>query len=102
MLIVDLIPPSPRDPQGIHGAIWTSLSDERFELPADKPLTVAAYCAGMPKTAYVEPIAVGDPLPSLPLFLGPDIYVPSPLESSYRTTWEKCPAVMRERVAART
>jgi hypothetical protein len=56
----------------------------------------------MPKTAYVEPIAVGDPLPSLPLFLGPDIYVPSPLESSYRTTWEKCPAVMRERVAART
>ena len=101
MLVVDLIPPSPRDPQGIHDAIWTPLSDEPFELPADKPLTVAAYVAGMPKTTYVEPVAVGDPLPSLPLFLDPDSYVPAPLESTYQTTWEKCPAVMRERVAAR-
>ncbi len=95
----DLFGPSPRDPQGIHKAIWDSFCDEPFELPSDKPLTVAAYFAGIPNTAYVEPVAVGDPLPSLPLFLDPCIYVPSPLESTYQTTWQKCPAVMREVVA---
>ena len=99
MLVVDLNPPSQRDPQGIHKAIWDTLCDEPFELPSDKPLTAAAYFAGTPKiTAYVEPIAVGDSLPSLPLFLDRSNYIPAPLESTYQTTWEKCPAVMRELV----
>ena len=80
-------------------AIWDSFCDEPFELPSDKPLTVAANFAGIPKKAYVEPVAVGDPLPSLPLFLDPYIYVPAPLESTYETTWQKCPAVVRELVA---
>jgi hypothetical protein len=99
LLVIDLLPPSPRDPQGIHAEIWDPLFDEPFTLPADKPLTVAAYFAGVPKTAYVEPVAVGDPLPSLPLFLDSSIYVPTPLEASYRDTWQKCPAVVRELVA---
>ena len=101
LLVVDLLPPSPRDPQGIHKAIWDALCDEPFELPSEKPLTVAAYFAAVPKTAYVEPVAVGDPLPSLPLFLDPASTSP-PLESTYETTWQKCPAVVRELVAAAT
>lgn len=36
LLIVDLFPPGPRDPQGIHAAIWSEISDDNFELPADK------------------------------------------------------------------
>ncbi len=98
VLVVDLFRPSSRDPQGIHKAIWDSFCDEPFPLPADKPLTVAAYFAGVPKKAYVEPVAVGDLLPSLPLFLDPYIYVPAPLESTYQITWQKCPAVVRELV----
>ena len=86
--------------QGIHKAIWDSFCDEPFRLPADKLLTVAAYFAGIPKTAYVEPVTVDDLLPSLPLFLDQYIYVPAPLESTYQTTWQKCPAVVRETVAA--
>lgn len=31
----------------------------------------------------------------------PYIYVPAPLESTYQTTWQECPAVVREMVAAR-
>src|SRR5216683_1518084 len=42
LLIVDLFPPSPRDPQGIHKVIWDRVRDEPFTLPPDKPLTVAA------------------------------------------------------------
>jgi hypothetical protein len=74
------------------------ICDEPFKLPANKPLTVAAYYAGVPKTAYVDPLSVGDPLPSSPLFFDAGFYVPAPLEASYQTTWQKCPAVMRELV----
>src|SRR5205085_663848 len=98
LLIVDLFPPSPRDPQGLHKAIWDEICAEPFELPPDKSLTVAAYAAGMPITAYVEPIAVGDALPSLPIFLEPGLYVPAPLEETYQITWSKCPAELREAV----
>jgi hypothetical protein len=96
LLVVDVFPPSPRDPQGVHKAIWDEIREEPFELPADKPLTVAAYCAGVPQTAYVEPVAVGDPLPALPIFLDPGTYVPAPLDASYEATWAKCPDALRE------
>jgi hypothetical protein len=98
LLVVDLFPPSSRDPQGIHKAIWDAIQEEPFELPPDKRLTVVAYSADDPQTAYVEPVAVGDPLPSLPLFLEPGLYVPAPLEATYQTTWAKCPEVIRELV----
>lgn len=98
LLVVDLFPPSPRDPQGIHKAIWDEIIEEPFSLPADKPLTVAAYRATVPWTAYVEPLAVGDPLPEPPIFVDPETYVPAPLELSYEATWEKCPDAIREAV----
>lgn len=76
--------------------------DEPFELPPGKPLTAAGYDAALVKTAYVNPFAVGDPLPSSPLFLDDGIYVPAPLEASYQTTWQKCPEPVRELVEGRT
>jgi len=67
--------------------LWDEFQEEYFELPADKRLTLASYDAGPPQFAYVEPIAVGDALPELPLFLKPGIYVPTPLEETYQITW---------------
>ena len=96
LLVVDLFPPSSRDPQGIHKAIWDEICEEPFQLPADKPLTVAAYSAGEAKRAYVEPVAVGDLLPNLPIFLDESVYVPAPLESTYQATWVRCPDAVRE------
>src|SRR6266550_3985900 len=46
LLIVDLFPPSRRDPQGIHKATWDRIHEEPFSPPPDKPLTLAAYAAG--------------------------------------------------------
>jgi hypothetical protein len=100
LLIADLFPPGPRDPQGIHGAIWSKFTKEDFQLPPDKPLTMAAYAAGKVTTAYVEPIAVGDMLPEMPLFLTPDFYVPVPLEGTYRTAWDGVPQFWREALEA--
>ena len=60
LLVVDLFPPTPRDPQGIHKAIWDEFEDEPFEIPAGKPLIVASYIGGDVPTAYVESIGIGD------------------------------------------
>ncbi len=98
VLVVDLFPPSVRDPQGIHKAIWDEIEDRPFELSPDKPLTLAAYVAGVPVTAYVEPVGVGDVLPDMPAYLDPDSYVMVPLEATYQATWSSCPEDMREAV----
>jgi hypothetical protein len=101
LLVIDLFPPTKRDPQGIHKAIWDKIQDQPFELPPDKRLTLASYSAGFEKTAYVEPIAVGDVLPDMPLFLEPDRYVPVRLEATYQATWDVCPAPLKEAVIGR-
>lgn len=98
LLVVDLFPPGVRDPQGIHGAIWQEVCDEPFILPDDKPLTLASYVAGLPRMAYVEPVAVGDSLPDMPLFLAPATHIPVPLEETYNRTFSLCPEPMREMV----
>ena len=89
--MIDLFPPTKRDPQGIHKAIWDEFEEEDFELPADQPLVLAAYDAGPTPVAYVESIAVGEALPDMPLFLKPEIYVPTPLEATYRDKLECIP-----------
>jgi hypothetical protein len=95
LLIVDLFPPSRRDPQGIHKILWDRVRDESFTLPPDKPLTVAAYAAGTEMVAYVEPVAVGDPLPEMPLFLTAERYVQCPLEATYQVAWEQFPPPLK-------
>jgi Protein of unknown function (DUF4058) len=91
LLIVDPFPPGPRDPDGVHAAIWGEVRDEPFELPKDKPLTLVAYESGLTTRAYIEPVGVGDPLPEMPLFLEPEGYVPVPLEATYRTAFDVLP-----------
>lgn len=98
LLIIDLFPPSKRDPQGMHGSVWDELADEPFALPVDQRLTLVSYSAGIPKRAYVEPVTVGEVLPDMPLFLDPDTYILVPLEASYLATWESCPEEFREAI----
>jgi hypothetical protein len=101
VLIIDLFPPGRRDPQGIHKVIWDELQEEEaFELPSDKPLTMVAYSAGIPKKAFVEPVAVGDTLRDMPVFLDAATYILAPLESTYLATWETCPEQLRELIGA--
>ena len=56
---------------------------------------LAAYDAGPPTVAYVEPVGVGDPLPDMPLFLRPEFYVPTPLEATYQASWRGFPTVLK-------
>ena len=91
LLLIDLFPPGPRDPQGIHSAVWSEILDDGFQLPSDKPLTLVSYSAGPVKNAYIEPVAVGDVLPEMPLFLEPERYIAVPLEATYRAAFEAVP-----------
>jgi len=105
LTILDLQPPGPRDPNGIHGALWEEIADGSYQRPPDKPLTLASYDAGPPQTAYVDPVAVGDQLPDMPLFLERGHYVSLPLEATYRNAWNGVPnrwqRVLQEPAAAR-
>lgn len=94
LLIVDLFPPTKRDPQGIHGAIfadWADDFEDAYVLPPDAPLTLAAYSAGPVKRVYVEQTAVGRELIDMPLFLTPDTYVNVPLEATYQAAYRGVP-----------
>jgi hypothetical protein len=96
LLLIDPFPPGPRDPEGIHGAVWSELGDDSYRAPKDLPLTLASYCAGPPVTAYVEPVAVGGELTSMPLFLSAGRYVEVPLEETYREAFRGVPGRWRE------
>ena len=91
LLVVDLFPPGPRDPQGIHPLIWDEITDQPFALPPDKPLTLAAYQCAPTKTAYVEPVAAGGRLSEMPLFLRGQWHVRTPLGETYQAAWNVLP-----------
>jgi hypothetical protein len=98
VLLVDLFPPGPRDPDGLHGILLRQLedSDERYPLPDGEPLTLASYAAGLPVEVYLEHVAVGAALPEMPLFLRPDRYINVPLEPTYQAAFRGLPAFWRE------
>jgi hypothetical protein len=100
LLVVDLFPPSERDPRGIHQAILGEFTDEPFRPPADKPLTLVSYRVTNEIVAHIEPMAVGDAMPDMPLFLSPEAHILVPLEQTYAATWAMCPQPIRELVQA--
>lgn len=102
LMILDLFPPSSRDPQGIHKAIWDEFIENDFTLPADKPLTLASYVVHPWPEAFVEPVAVGDELAEMPLFLAPDIYIPTPLKPTYESAWDAVPVYWRNVIEGKT
>jgi hypothetical protein len=96
LLIIDLFPPTLRDPLGMHKLIWDEIREEPFDLPPDKPLTIASYEGAPEYAAYVESVGVGDPLPDAALFFQPGRYVPVPLEATYQRTWARVPSAVKE------
>jgi len=95
VMIVDPFPPRTRDPQGIHPLICENFVDMEFKLPARRKLTMVSYQTVPKMTAYLEPIAVGEPLPDLPLFLRGGQCIMVPLEETYQITCDAIPAALR-------
>ena len=49
---------------------------------------------------FLDPVAVGDTLPKMPLFLTSEMYVPVPLENTYCAAWERVPAIWQDVLTA--
>ncbi len=96
LLIIDPFPPSVRDPHGMHAALWAEVEDDSYSPSEAKPLAASAYECDLITRAFVEPFAVGDVLPDMPLFLEPDGCVQVPLEATYQTAFEAMPRRWRE------
>jgi len=103
LLLVDLFPPGPWDPHGMHGVVRQQVeqSEEPYDLPADAPLTLASYTAGPQIEIYLEHLAVGAPLPEMPLFLRFDRYVNVPLEPTYHEAYRGMPRFWRDVIEGR-
>jgi hypothetical protein len=101
LLVVDLFPPGPYDPQGMDAVIWQRFDEEPSLLPPNEPLTLASYVADSPPVAYLEHLAVGSPLAEMPLFLNPDRYINVPLESTYLDSYRGLPGFCRDLLEGR-
>jgi hypothetical protein len=95
LLIVDLNAPGPRDPNGIHAAIWEELTGDEYRLPQSTPLTLSSYEAASTLRAYVVHLAIGDPIADMPLFLEPQQTVTIPLEATYQQAFAALPSRWR-------
>jgi hypothetical protein len=95
VLVIDLFPPTPRDPLGMHKVIWDEIEEQDFALPDGKDRILASYETGGVHAYYVEALGVGDVLPEMPLFLTNGWQVPVPLESTYQATWHANPEDFR-------
>ncbi len=91
LLLVDLLPPTARDPDGLHSLIWTNVANIEPEDHADKPLSLVSYEVGDSLRYFQEPVAVGDSLPAMPLFLEPNAHIDVDLDSTYATAFEAVP-----------
>lgn len=96
LLLVDVHPPGPRDPNGIHGALLNEIGTEDYVLGSERRLTVVAYIGGAVVGAFVAHFAVGEPIPQMPLFLTRENYVRVPLEAAYMAAWEDVPPQYQE------
>jgi hypothetical protein len=95
LLVLDLQPPTARDAQGIHGAIWDEVAGLEYSRPANKPLTLVSYESANLIRAFIEPVKVGDTLTDMPLFLNPGQYIKVPLEETYRIAFDSVPRRFR-------
>ena len=104
VLVVDLFPPGPHDPHGMHGVIrpMLDLSDEPYDLPEDEPLTLASYAVGNGVEIFLEHLAPGAALAKMPLFLSSERYINAPLESTYESAYRGMPAFWRDVLEGRS
>jgi hypothetical protein len=96
LLLVDVHPPGPRDPHGIHGILLNEIGTDDYALGGERPLTVVAYTGGAVVEAFVAHFAVGEPIPQGLLFLTRENYVRVPLEAAYLAAWGDVPPQYQE------
>jgi hypothetical protein len=91
VLLLDLIPMIPGEQQDIPASIWRDLTGREMNAAQDKPLSIVSFECGPETNAYIEPLAVGDSLREMPLFIDVGIYVSVSLEITYQSAFGGLP-----------
>ncbi|MFO0938952.1 MAG: DUF4058 family protein [Gemmataceae bacterium] len=91
-VVIDPFPATKRDPEGLHALIWKEIGGSPIALPAEQPLRLSSYEASEPRRCYVEPLATGEVIPSMPLYIHADRYITLPLEETYQSAFRFVPA----------
>ena len=97
LLIIDILPPGKHDPRGMHARFWEHRTGHAHGVDAERPLGLSAYQAkpvgeyAIVPRAWFQPVAVGQTLPDMPLFLTANHYINCPLESTYMAAWQGVP-----------
>lgn len=96
VLLVDLHPPGKRDPEGLHAVIWECMGGDSTE-DVDASTAALSYEAvprgeDFPQVkAHIQPLAVGQSIPDMPLFLDDADYVMAPLQTTYDAAFDALP-----------
>jgi hypothetical protein len=102
VLIVDIHPQTSRDPKGIHAVIAHELGREVTRFEEQKPLSLVSYRVNGETRAFVEPVAGGDQLTPMPLFLSEQRYVYVPLEETYKAAFDSVPRHLQAMLAGQS
>ena len=96
--IPDVVTLQHQEPSGELGGVATAIAPPTARVIArfERINIVASFLSGDLPTAYVESVGLGDPLPSLPIFLSETRYIPAPLEATYHEAWAVFPALHKE------
>ncbi len=95
--MVDVHPPGSADPRGLHAAVWERLGGEPYEPAAGRERIAAAYVAWErgQHEVFAEPLALGEALPEVALFLDAGHYVNLPLDATYGRAYAGVPRKWR-------
>ena len=96
LVVADIHAPCPYDPRGMNETISEAWATGHDMPRPHSPLTVAYYEADCGVKATLWTVAVGSDLPDVPLRLRPDLWVPVPLEATYRLAFDVMPRHWRE------
>lgn len=77
--MIDLFPPRTFDPGGLAVTVAKEAGLAEFDVPPGRRVPAVSFEIGTFLRAYAEPFAIGDAIPTLPLFYKAGWYVNLPL-----------------------
>lgn len=92
LVVIDLFPTGSLCADGLHALLWEQWTGEQAPAAGPGDRLCVGYQSGTSVRAFAEYVRVAEPLPSVPLFLNEDWYVPLPLEETYASVWSTYPA----------
>ncbi len=94
LLVLDILPATPGVGIGIHSAT----PDIKYKPPPGTHGTLISHINGPVQSVAIEPVAVGQPLPEMPLSFHTDgvVLFPVPLEATYTAAFAGIPKVYRD------